>query len=683
MIKGISVRSDGLLGPQEFSRWPQFHTKSTLHHSTIPFRFRNSSSIEGDEVLWYAPTEADVEVVGGGVDSLGQPVGLFKKRYLDALTRAFELSLVNARKSYSKTGETELNRLLVELERRGRGAMDRMRTVATGWFFNLTTFREVQRAALELIGINNLSNIVLPRLQSLLPAPYLLLKVRGAFSRDPAVVLTFFSIGIPIWYIRPPSSITRETKIFEVAHRMVDWTESDYLCDAPFLINKDEKRPVLGTFDVKDDLRSISDNVWTDDGMRQLVAIIKAEEKIFLGQPSTHPISALFSSNSSSRDAHQTARTPARVPSSHTSSPARSRPMASKKALLRKQERARAHHELNRPRSQYLFIPDSPIDCQPDAPLHDHIFRQMLLSLGEIEKDSNTPVFYAMPPGFLLVHPDIDKTVKLYHNYLNIRPALLRILIRGGTFTPIFRRLGEWSSVLVGNYSKTEPVSLEYASESVARLYDTLEDRPSTSLDPRPENEVCPSKKAKRAALAAMKVTFASEYALPSYDPALRPLWRGQHISPDMIRHDKCLRQEIQWELNEISFRVEFCALDGMMLAQTVPKSKDERSLHWSLLRQIFRCPTRGEFSLFPDTNSFVEEYWGDSLEPKSVQALRDVMKEWKLPSMIDLPSVLPSEKEQLREALRTLVELYIQTFVKYFSRIPSLPLPVPPSLKQ
>lgn len=236
---------------------------------------------------------------------------------------------------------------------------------------------------------------------------------------------------------------------------------------------------------------------------------------------------------------------------------------------------------------------------------------------------------------------------------------------------------------MVGNYSKTEPVSLEYASESVARLYDTLEDRPSTSLDPRPENEVRPSKKAKRAALAAMKVTFASEYALPSYDPALRPLWRGQHISPDMIRHDKCLRQEIQWELNEISFRVEFCALDGMMLAQTVPKSKDERSLHWSLLRQIFRCPTRGEFSLFPDTNSFVEEYWGDSLEPKSVQALRDVMKEWKLPSMIDLPSVLPSEKEQLREALRTLVELYIQTFVKYFSRIPSLPLPVPPSLKQ
>ena len=319
---------------------------------------------------------------------------------------------------------------------------------------------------------------------------------------------------------------------------VTDWTTHDYLSPSQFYINGDVKRPVLGNYEVSDDLRSISDNIWMDEGMRQLLATIKAEEKLSLKRPANFP-------SSSGTVTKYTPSAPMFPPTVV---------QAGKKKSVRKQDRARVHHDLNRPRSQYFFVPKSPIDGETDCPPHRPIFANILRSLGEIEKDSNIPVFYAMPPGFLLIHSEIDKSVKFYHNYLNIRPALLRILMRGGNFSPIFRRIGEWASILVGNYRKTEPVAIEYALEPVARLYDTLDTASTSRGDLRPENQTRPSKKAKRAAIAAMKVTFGSEYQLPSYNPDLRPDWRGRSISPDMIRLERELRQEIQWELNEVSF---------------------------------------------------------------------------------------------------------------------------------
>ena len=180
-----------------------------------------------------------------------------------------------------------------------------------------------------------------------------------------------------------------------------------------------------------------------------------------------------------------------------------------------------------------------------------------------------------------------------------------------------------------------------------------------------------------------MKVTFGSEYALPSYDPELRPVWRGRQISPDIILHDRVLRQEVQWELNEISFRAEFCALDGLLLAETRSLTeKDELDEHWLEIRRIFLCsPSGGEFSLFPDISTTVLEYWGEVINVDSLTSLVRVMQYWPLFPHSQIPEAIPEDQHRLRSILVILLKFYTKTFILHFSRIPALPSTPPLSL--
>lgn len=54
---GIRVYDDGLLGGQEFTRWPQLHVPGNIHHALIPFRRHITTSIlNDDDAIWYKPS---------------------------------------------------------------------------------------------------------------------------------------------------------------------------------------------------------------------------------------------------------------------------------------------------------------------------------------------------------------------------------------------------------------------------------------------------------------------------------------------------------------------------------------------------------------------------------------------------------------------------------------------------
>lgn len=679
---GIRVYDDGLLGGQEFTRWPQLHVPGNIHHALIPFRrYITTSIINDDDAIWYRPSESDT-IRCEGLDVLRQPLAKFKSSLVKNLTRCFEMCLASARNSYGALSEKEYTPLMDDMARRGRANLDVLSSTSQGWYQNIICFREVQRMSLELLGIAKYASVLVPRIKDV-TRNHPLLPVRGAFTYDPSTVAYFHALGIPVWHLRPLPTKSTPIKVFNVLRESTFW--DSVMSSQAFYVNGDISRPVLSHARRGLDIRT-ADFVWTDQGMKDLVSSMiregkearrRFEQPVALHQAQLcstidHPFSAtiVHSRSSSTTETHLARST--KKGKSALRLPSISRPE-------RKTTKSAIHHENNRPRSQYFFVPNSPVDGSPDFPPHCRLIRRIFDDVGEVDKDSNIPAYYVMPPPFLLVHHDSDKSIRFYHNYLNIRGAVMRLAMRDGTFRPVYRKLGEWVNVLIGNYRNTDPVALEFTSEGLARLYKTLEDSTTNHHD-RPEQDVRPSKKAKRASLAAMKVTFGSEYNLPAYTPDIRPLWRGVAITPDMIRADKHLRMEMQWELNELSFRSEFAALHKTISqgrsSDSVYQSKEERQQ----LRRVFCCVDTGsELSFFPDVSQRQIAYWSDDhVDPDSLTALSSVLSSWPGfdPTWVERPIDYKSHL-----TLACLLNFYVRTFINYYSRIPALPSLPPKTL--
>lgn len=679
---GIRVYDDGLLGGQEFTRWPQLHVPGNIHHALIPFRRHITTSIlNDDDAIWYKPSESDT-LHCEGIDVLRQPLAKFKSDLVNSLSRCFEMCLASARNSYSAISEKEFTPLIDDMARRGRANLDVLSSTSQGWYQNIICFREVQRMSLELLGIAKYASVLIPRIKDV-TTHHPLLPVRGVFTYDPSTVAYFHTLGIPVWHLRPLPSKTSPIKVYNVIRQSTFW--DTVMSSQALYVNVDISRPVLSHARRGLDIRT-ADFIWTDQGMKDLVSTMTREGKEArrrFQQPS-----AL-----NEEQMRPTVDYPFPASSVHSKPGCRAelglaRSMERGKLAVRrtsslrperKTSKATVHHENNRPRSQFFFVPNSPIDGAPDFPPHCHFMREILVGVGEVDKDSNVPAYYVMPPPFLLVHHDSDKSVRFYHNYLNIRGAVMRLAMRDGTFRPAYRKIGEWVNVLIGNYRNTDPVSLEFTSEAVARLYVTLESSTTRHRD-RPEEVVRPSKKAKRAGLAAMKVTFGSEYNLPPYTPDIRPLWRGSLVTPHMIRVDRNLRMEIQWELNELSFRSEFAALHRAISQGQSPESVRQCKEDRQQLRQIFGCVDNGsELSFFPDVSQRQIAYWRDDhVDPESMKALIAVLSSWP---GFDANWVQGAVNEQSHAILSTLLTFYVRTFISYYSRIPALPSLPPPTL--
>lgn len=187
------------------------------------------------------------------------------------------------------------------------------------------------------------------------------------------------------------------------------------------------------------------------------------------------------------------------------------------------------------------------------------------------------------------------------------------------------------------------------------------------------------AKSRKLAALGILGEDVASLTQISSSGPSQRVEWRGKCIPIDSLSNPPPrLVRAILWEVYEIGFRYELCALDKILNPQQWAISSRERS--------SFIC------AMFPGSSGLV--LWSEPLPtqagdlgltdsfPDNIRVLRTfclLLSTWPNahPSFSDLPSGdvgAQSKLVQFYEVTSRACQFYVQTFFDHFGRPPLLP---------
>ena len=334
-------------------------------------------------------------------------------------------------------------------------------------------------------------------------------------------------------------------------------------------------------------------------------------------------------------------------------------------------------------RSQFYCVPVS-IDGKPDLPPHHSVIQDVLKNLGTVHKSQDYAAVYFYPPPFILVHKDKARTARNYHCYLHLRSFLRKNLWTESQFMKRSRKVQMWQDIIHGNFGNNPPIATNMSKRSLSSLYDTLTPSEDTKavVDKRDEERTFVGKKRKRIEKAAMKTTFAAEGDLSSYNPHVRPRWRNREVSTEIILADRLLREEIQWEINEINFRMELWALDAAILNPYVTLSESDRHEHYSNLCCVYNGTSAGvgKYSLLPHMDDQIFPYISEChISFSMLTAFQFTLRQWPgCPKEID---VMNLKERRPHEALRLMLNFYVEKFVLHYKRVPCLPCCVPRSL--
>ena len=467
---------------------------------------------------------------------------------------------------------------------------------------------------------------------------------------DASRVQEYFRVGVPVWFIRPESTITTRTKIFKVVDRTPCRMLSADIMEADF------NGPLQGVATSQPkSLRSLS--------------IFDAEEDV----EELSRVKAAFLMEWTKRDDQHPHYTEQR--------PTKPLPRRAERRTLQVQ----AVHAIagSIARSQFYCVPVS-IDGKPDLPPHHSVIQDVLKNLGTVHKSQDYAAVYFYPPPFILVHKDKARTARNYHCYLHIRSFLRKNLWTESQFMKRSRKVQTWQDIIHGNFGNNPPIATNMSKRSLSTLYDTLTPSVDTKaiVDKRDEETTFLGKKRRRVEKAAMKATFAAEGDLSSYTSDLRPRWRNREISIEIILADRLLREEIQWEINELNFRMELWALDAAISSPYVTLSESDRHKHYSNLCCVYNGSSGGvgKYSLLPNMDDQISPYISERhISFSMLAAFQSVLRQWSgCPKEIDLMNL---KERPPHDALRLMLNFYVEKFVLHYKRVPCLPCCVPHSL--
>ncbi|KAH9934386.1 uncharacterized protein B0H18DRAFT_843740, partial [Fomitopsis serialis] len=191
----IVTFSDGLWGPQEYTRWPQLYNERCIHHACIPLR--------GSE---YAPGSQVYEGLGYDPWEESRTCGVLGFGYLkgEILTEMCTIAIaVISRYEGAETAARLDRRLGAMLCLLLRNAVDRLRALPSTDLHALVTARMAHRLMLELSGLTVYYTFIVTRIANTHTHATSVLKVLGAFVRNDTAAQLFHRIGLPFWYIRP------------------------------------------------------------------------------------------------------------------------------------------------------------------------------------------------------------------------------------------------------------------------------------------------------------------------------------------------------------------------------------------------------------------------------------------------------------------------------------------------
>ncbi|KAI0648455.1 hypothetical protein C8Q79DRAFT_999793 [Trametes meyenii] len=271
------------------------------------------------------------------------------------------------------------------------------------------------------------------------------------------------------------------------------------------------------------------------------------------------------------------------------------------------------------------------------------------LRLAGVLPQPSSASLYFFPPPFLLD----TKITRYLHNMVRIR-LFCRLRLLDPTISAHPLNIWEWRAALWGEYNfKVPPTHVKGASRRPKRRRDE-------------SNEIWR--------------LFGNVASLPGYKHSDEPELGGQRITYDMAATDLRVRYNVLWEAHEVNWRCELMALDEAVVSREGWPEKQ--------MSRKYGVKGGGVTSVLPLHRKDVERYvWPSSMEPRwrtaltTLRAFLRLMSRW--PDYPQTLQDLPSNPDDWTDddydsGQQNGAHFYTQTFIKYFHRLPTVPVKFP-----
>lgn len=678
---GIYIRGDGTWGPHDYTRWPQAYSSANLHHVCIPklpalqrlLKEVDPYSTSLDSLLWDNLDESTWEQNGQFRLINGDTLvsGQVRQSTRDTLLKYFLLFKLRAIQRYTTTEFKDASdyKVVTTITTLGEKVIERLQSVSEPLYGTRSTFRELQRLILELVGLINLVTDVRPRLRDPTYRATEVLPYRGVFCSSGTIHQDLFRVGIPVWYIRHASTMSPSTKIFNVVEPIL--LSSCLVTDRPRLLGKVVH---IGEIPVNlGDLRSPCGRIVPDPAMTDLLRAMRLysrtdESEPIRAEPPSGP------SPSSTMTSHVVQRTqPSPEEPMQSSSVKRTGPDSGFNARPSKRPCADSSQS-HAPSGSLLFsIPSGMYPGQRDCPPIARHWLKAITDVGLITKRKpSTTAKYLHPPPFLFSHPNPDRVARYYHNYIRIERFLRHRIKEGSLFGEQSYTIKQWRDILHGDYTQSKDIDPQTAASVIQRLDSTLPDRrhPTT---PEPGSSRLHDRK-KRGKRAEVRVTLAVQGAFPPYDAQSTVKWwlTGEDVSLQNVKSTRSIREGVLWDVFGTGFILDLWTIDFELVPRSglSPTAAGRRHL---LLASVYNGITAdGQYKLSP---SGMRHTWSDSPDDKALDSFTRIVRDWpNCPKIILETNVLDCNDRKKDLIFERLAEFFVKTCIDVHDRLPIIP---------
>lgn len=204
----VQARADGRLGTADSFQWPQLYTANYPWAVAIKRNFFLPD--EPLAAVWYTPSYDDFV----RIPNSALPIGSLNPDRLDALARLMDQ--VKVRVNAYKRGKHHLRvgDQSVRMVQSLRVVFNHLDRFPLTYRDTVASVAEFQRAVLDFHAYCDYHAFILPRIERpQFPFPEVNTQWMGAFTGDVLMAESLFRAGVPVWYVRPETSVTSTTII--------------------------------------------------------------------------------------------------------------------------------------------------------------------------------------------------------------------------------------------------------------------------------------------------------------------------------------------------------------------------------------------------------------------------------------------------------------------------------------
>ncbi|KAI0715611.1 hypothetical protein C8T65DRAFT_707531 [Cerioporus squamosus] len=637
----VETYKDGRWSMHEYSRTPQRLAPGMWHIACIP---QAPSPPEIPEVLFSSLSAAvdwkeDPRISFNGLGYIQDDT---RRLLVGAAEHAIcRFEEISAEENVRKYGQM----LVVILQQ----VLDRMHHLPASATVSIDVTAHVQRICLELAGLRTYIEIVASRMAS--PADYSLevLPVLGAFVVEGSEAMDSTRVGLPMWFLQP---LTAEIPVWAVVDsRPLPLSISGDRMDPPIL---QRAQTLVG-------VGNLTRN-WKES---MLLTVSRHVAGTHLGSLCSVEVPMV-------PDAEPHAKHPRVYDDSHRSTHLQMSaaklvaPPSGAKRTHRPRHRGKGNHASggmahpdvanrgNAPAARMSDLPH-PSKSYVPSPFYDLVgsWENVLHSVGTVPHSSSSALYF-FPPPFLLdtvssiaplptecLHPECVRADEKTHRYLH-NIVRIRRFLRARLFDPslVHKPLSitEWRAVLWGKYATKAFAPSQLGSLSDFRhAYRRQGER------------------------NGVRRLFSRVAQLRSYRADDCMQWGADTLDLAQVASSNFLCRCLLWGSHEINFRAEVMALDTLLV-------------HKSSWLEIHRW----------EREALVSGIWGPSTSAVTVIPADDDAAppfHWSAPAPGACPFMArwpecPDEIFMDSERVQAqVVEFYVYTFIKHYSRLPVPPI--------